>query len=274
MFSEDEAEVSWSEFDSTLSSSANMDTTGSSELSYSSASTSFSTTATNTTVFDDDFCGFTDADLSYDLFDESEYYLADYLELSAEIETSWEEDEHFWDGNESLESGTSVVSVDGDLDWSNIPFDEEDYCQCHCEDDDTSCSGVTPETLDETDNDYDYYAECEAAVLNIPFDDNDESSKMLDFYKEQIAECAKEVIRFSGEGSAEEAAQISCDNAIAFDLALVPLPGESLMECCLCGGSDDDCDKWLLYQIDDLTDDPNDPLYFHLVQDNSPSDGC
>lgn len=242
-FSEEEAEVSWSEYDSTVSSSINMDTSGSSDQFYSSASDrTFASTATSNS--EEDFCGFTEGELSYEDVDVTDYYEDSRF------------DEEYLEVDDSIDDMNSEIQIGEILDWSNVPFDDEDFCQCHCEDDDLS-SLDTSDTLDLADFAYDYYAECEEAVSNIPFEENEQSSTsnsstMLDFYQDQIAECAQDVFSSKDEFSDEIHVQQMYEDAIVFELNTIQLPGEPLKECyCNQFQEHSNENKFFLFEIED-----------------------
>lgn len=211
--SEDEADIAWSEFESTISSSITMNTstTPSATMSH-----SFSTVAT-TLSSDEDFCGFTDDDLAYvDTDDEDieEYYLTDYLETTGECSEGWDDTEY-------LDEDVELENADSDPEhgnWEHVAFPDEEFCNCVCRSQSSIVSNpLTATTLDDIDD---------------GTDDKDNeavrySSYLVDFYQDEIAECAKEVLGIKGQNH--------LGSEYGFDVSMIGLPGE---ENCT-------CEKWL-----------------------------
>lgn len=234
-FSEDESDVTWSEFESTISTSVTLDTLVSSNPSNSTVSQSFST-ADTTISFDGDFRGFTDDDLACVGTDgdvEEEYYLTDYSEVTSEVE--------YLDQDE--ESDTVEINSDEE-NWSGVSFEEDEECYILLPESNYSLAPDHTHHTSDTLNDFNYcgyYEECEEDEQTIPLDGklvSPDSSAMLNFYQEEIAECAKEVHGITRQNQ--------LDQEYGFDVSTIPLPGEDSHWI----GDRCTCHKWLPYDCD------------------------
>lgn len=234
VFSEDETEVSWSEIDSTISSSATaIDTSTSSDLSTTTISRSFSSAAT-TTSLDDDFYGFTDDDLAfYGLVEEfEEYHLSEYLDDSDECAEHWNTTDEL-DVNEESDMEESNPLM---INWDDVQFDDGDYITSESSTPSQESSNYlkTPPTTESNYHDSDGY---ESTFFNDLFDDklqNSNESSLMDDCKEQIDK--------------------------SYDISMIALPGE---EDNLFSASQDGSDKWIPYALDEPNNEP--VLYTGLV---------